>query len=201
MNEPAETMRKWGWARLWARPRTRWLLGIPLGALVFFVLGVGADTGARIAMHATSSTQFCAYACHEMAAFSTPSWQASAHYRNARGLSAGCDGCHVPGPFVPKLWRKVEALREGWGHLTGSIDTQAKYDAQKTRMARHVWAYMKSNDSRECRHCHNAATWDLDAQDSSAQKQHRKMAESGQTCVDCHKGVAHEVPAGADTSP
>ena len=186
--------------RLFRAPRHRWLLGIPVGALLFFVLGALAYWGSGAFLHATSTTQFCAHACHEMAAFSTPSWQHSAHFKNEHGLQAGCPDCHVPGPEIPKLERKFQALGEGWGHLTGSISTQGKYDAKKVAMARHVWAYMKANDSRECRHCHNAAAWDLSAQSHSAQHQHEKMKTSGETCIDCHKGVAHEVPPGADTS-
>jgi len=134
-----------------------------------------------------------------MAAFSTPSWEQSSHYKNAHGVQAGCPNCHVPGPEIPKLERKFQALGEGWGHLTGTISTQAKFDAKKVQMARHVWAYMKASDSRECRACHNAAIWDLSAQSHSAQIKHEKMKTSGETCIDCHKGVVHEVPLGADT--
>jgi len=200
MNDPTPTKPPSFWARLSSAPKRKWLFGIPLSALLFFVLGALAYAGAGALLHATSTTQFCAYACHEMATFSTPAWKQSAHYRNAAGVQAGCPDCHVPGPEIPKLERKFQALGEGWGHLMGSISTQAKYDAKKVEMARHVWAYMKANDSRECRHCHNADAWDLAAQSHSAQRQHEKSKTSGETCIDCHKGVAHEVPPGADTS-
>lgn len=188
------------WRRLFRPPASKWLLGIPLGAVLFFVLGMAVYAGAGGFMAVTSSTVFCADACHEMTAFAVPDWKASPHFKNTKGLHAGCPDCHVPGPELPKLARKFQALGEGWGHLTGSIDTLAKFDAQKTQMARHVWAYMKANDSRECRHCHNSATMDLSAQDRSAQRKHEQMKTSGETCIDCHKGVAHQVPAGADTS-
>lgn len=186
---------------LWAKPRSRWLLGLPAGAFLAAVVGMLIYFGTAEFMHATSSTEFCTTACHEMAAFTVPEWKASAHYKNRIGTVAGCKDCHLPEPFVPKTIRKFQALGEGWGHLIGSIATQEKYDHEKTRMARHVWAFMKSNDSRECRVCHNAATWDLEAQDKSAQKKHQKMLTSGETCIDCHKGVAHVVPPGADDSP
>jgi cytochrome c-type protein NapC len=200
MNDPTPTPPPSGWARLFTPPKNKWLLGIPLGALLFFVLGALVYAGAGAFLHATSTDHFCADSCHEMAAFSTPSWKQSPHFKNAQGVHAGCPDCHVPGPEIPKLVRKFQALGEGWGHLTGSIDTQAKFDAKRVAMARHVWAYMKANDSRECRSCHDAATWDLSAQSHSAQHQHEKMKTTGETCIDCHKGVAHEVPPGADTS-
>jgi len=57
---------------------------------------------------------------------------------------------------------------------------------------------MRSNDSRECRACHNAAVWDLSAQSHSAQVHHEQMRTSGKTCIDCHQGVVHEVPLGAE---
>jgi cytochrome c-type protein NapC len=55
-------------------------------------------------------------------------------------------------------------------------------------------AYMKSNDSHECRACHNASARDLSAQERSAQKRHEQMQTKGKACIDCHKGVVHAVP-------
>jgi cytochrome c-type protein NapC len=188
-------------ARVWAMPRRKWLLGIPLGGVLFFALGLLFYAGTGKFLEATSTPTFCSNACHEMTAFAVPSWQKSAHYKNPFGVQAGCGNCHEPGPAIPMLIRRFQALAEIWGHETGEIDTQARFDAQKTRMARHVWAYMKANDSRECRACHNAAAWDLSAQDPSARKKHEQMQASGKTCIDCHKGVVHEVPLGADEAP
>jgi cytochrome c-type protein NapC len=40
---------------------------------------------------------------------------------------------------------------------------------------------------------------DLKEQDRSARKKHKKIAKgSGKTCIDCHKGVAHEIPKEPD---
>jgi cytochrome c-type protein NapC len=172
-----------------------------LGGVLFFALGLLFYAGTGKFLEATSTPTFCSNACHEMTAFAVPSWQKSAHYKNPFGVQAGCGNCHEPGPAIPMLIRRFQALAEIWGHETGEIDTQARFDAQKTRMARHVWAYMKANDSRECRACHNAAAWDLSAQDPSARKKHEQMQASGKTCIDCHKGVVHEVPLGADEAP
>jgi len=188
------------WSRLWSPSKRKWLFGIPLGALLFFILGMLVYAGAGAFMHATSTTEFCANACHEQTAFVVPSWKASAHYKNQYGVHAGCDDCHVPGPTIPKLIRKVQALNEGWGHLTGIIATQEKFDAHKLEMAKRVWAYMKATDSRECRHCHSPERWDLSAQSKPAQNKHQRMKETGQTCIECHQGVAHEVPPGADSA-
>jgi len=187
------------WARLWARPRRKWLLGIPLGGLMLFVLGLAVYAGTSEVLEATSTTEFCANTCHEFRAFVTPSWRESFHYKNSKGVQAGCPNCHEPKPLVPMLARRWQAIGEVWAHLIGRIDTQEKFDAEKPRMARQVWAYMKASDSRECRTCHKAAAWDESAQDPSARKKHEQMKTNGKTCIDCHKGVAHKVPLGADT--
>jgi len=106
MNAPKPINSSSWWARLFRPPTQRWLLGVPLGALLFFVLGLALYGGAGAVLHATSTDQFCAYACHEMTAFSVPAWKQSPHYKNAQGLHAGCPDCHVPGPEIPKLIRK-----------------------------------------------------------------------------------------------
>jgi nitrate/TMAO reductase-like tetraheme cytochrome c subunit len=39
---------------------------------------------------------------------------------------------------------------------------------------------------------------DVQAQDSSAGKKHNRerMLARGETCIDCHKGVGHDLPPG-----
>ncbi len=57
---------------------------------------------------------------------------------------------------------------------------------------------MKATDSRECRNCHALEDMMLEEQDKSARKKHtleRKM-EKDETCIDCHKGIAHALPEG-----
>jgi nitrate/TMAO reductase-like tetraheme cytochrome c subunit len=63
-------------------------------------------------------------------------------------------------------------------------------------LAQHVWATMKSTDSRECRNCHAMASMDVEKQVRPAQRMHKAAIEKGQTCIDCHKGIAHKLPAG-----
>ncbi len=61
-------------------------------------------------------------------------------------------------------------------------------------MAEAVWAKMKATDSRECRNCHSVESMLLDEQQCRAARKHENMQEKGKTCIDCHKGVAHELP-------
>jgi nitrate/TMAO reductase-like tetraheme cytochrome c subunit len=72
------------------------------------------------------------------------------------------------------------------------------FAAARAEMAHDVLAKMKATDSRECRNCHSPAAMDREAQDSSARKKHdpERMLARGETCIDCHKAVGHDLPAG-----
>jgi cytochrome c-type protein NapC len=39
---------------------------------------------------------------------------------------------------------------------------------------------------------------DVTLQEKRARDPHLEAAASGKTCIDCHKGVAHQLPAGMD---
>ena len=82
--------------------------------------------------------------------------------------------------------------------IMGTIDTPEKFEARRLELAKHVWDRMKKTDSRECRNCHSFDSMDLDEQDKSARKKHipERALEKGETCIDCHKGIAHELPEG-----
>ena len=58
---------------------------------------------------------------------------------------------------------------------------------------------MKANDSRECRNCHDFQSMDFTRQSKRGADAHstalaQKVSEGGQTCIDCHKGIAHRLP-------
>lgn len=185
-----------GRSRLWRR--RGWLLGLPIGALLSFAAGMVAWLGVHASLEASNTLAFCT-SCHEMEAFVYPEYQQSVHYQNARGIRAVCSDCHVPKALGPKLVRKVQAtLNELPSHFLGTIDTREKFEAQRSEMAMNVWAQMRASDSRECRNCHSYAAMALDMQGRSAAKKHsREWRERfDDTCIDCHFGVAHEVPDG-----
>jgi cytochrome c-type protein NapC len=139
-------------------------------------------------------------ACHYQREIAAVEHAESVHGSNAAGVRAGCPDCHLPKPFVPKMIRKIEAAGELWGHVTGVIGTAEKYEANRLRMAKIVWDTMKRTDSRECRSCHNYAAMKFDDQERVAARRHKKAIEKGQTCIDCHKGVAHKLPEGYEES-
>ncbi len=53
---------------------------------------------------------------------------------------------------------------------------------------------MKATDSRECRNCHGIEFMDREAQPVRARIMHALARGWGETCIDCHKGVAHALP-------
>jgi cytochrome c-type protein NapC len=188
------------WTRLWRRPNPRWLLGIPLGGFLMLALGVAAPVGFNEVLHATNTEAFCATTCHEMRDFIYPEFREHGQHASTRtGVHAGCPDCHVPRAFGPKMLRKMQATkREVWAWVIGTIDTREKFDAARADLARNVWASMKATDSRECRGCHDVERMDYAQQDRYAARRHKRGIEEGQTCIDCHHGVAHLLPEGLE---
>ena len=182
-------------AWLWRRPQRWFLLGIPAGGLLAFVLGIGFAGVSLGGLHYTSTEAFCT-SCHEMAA-PFQEYKQSAHYSNKFGIQATCADCHIPPSFVAGLLRHVSSgATDAWGHMTLKLSTPAKYEAHRLTMAQDVWRELKANDSAECRSCHTPAAMAFDKQPAAAANEHQSMAKDGTTCIDCHKGVAHMLPQG-----
>jgi cytochrome c-type protein NapC len=160
-----------------------------------FIAGIIFWGGFNTAMEATNSLEFC-ISCHEMRDNVYQEYKKTIHYTNRTGVRAVCSDCHVPKDWVHKIQRKIQASGEVWGKLTGTINTREKFQAKRLELAQHEWARMKASDSRECRNCHNYESMDMTIQDESAKLKHQRAAkpDSGKTCIDCHKGIAHEMP-------
>jgi cytochrome c-type protein NapC len=88
----------------------------------------------------------------------------------------------------------VLAAKDVYHEILGTIDTEEKYEAHRWQMATAVWQKMEASNSRECRSCHDYSQMTLDDQDKMARKKHSAAVDKGQTCIDCHKGIAHEEP-------
>ncbi len=188
--EPRMPRKIWGWALLPAA------LLVGLGLLL---AGAG-----KAALDHTNSTAFC-ISCHEMKDNNYAEYAQTIHARNRTGVKTSCGDCHVPHEFPDVLWRKIGAANDVLHHVLGTIDTKEKFEAHRLGMARAVWLRMKTTDSRECRHCHDTTAMNAELQGQTAQKQHKRMASEGKTCIDCHFGIAHQEPGGgaepADVMP
>jgi nitrate/TMAO reductase-like tetraheme cytochrome c subunit len=170
----------------------RVLWGATVGsALVFFIAGIIVWGGFNTAMEATHELEFCV-SCHEMEVNVYEEYTPTIHYSNRTGVRAVCSDCHVPKSWGHKMVRKIKASKEVFYWLTGKIDTPEKFDAHRLDLAKNVWKTMKETDSRECRNCHNLESMNPEFQRPRARKQHLNAFKTGQTCIDCHKGIAHK---------
>jgi cytochrome c-type protein NapC len=189
---PRQITMVYNWLRAWVT--RRW-------AITVLILGVFAGM-AGLAVSAstlvyTSTEEFCAFSCHEMANNVSLEYRDSVHDRNRTGVRAMCPDCHVPHAPIPLYVAKMGAINDLWSHYVAHrADTKEKWEAQRPEMAVRVWTYMKGNDSRECRHCHNVAKMDPDKQTADAKKEHERGVKDKLTCVDCHFGIAHREPKG-----
>jgi len=160
---------------------------------VGFVTGIIFWGGFNTALEATNSLEFCT-SCHEMRDTVYQEYKETIHYSNRTGVRAICSDCHVPRDWTHKMLRKAKASFEIWGKLTGSIDTKEKFEAKRMTLATHEWERMKAVGSRECRNCHDFDAMSGEVQKQTVYKKHMKAKADGQTCIDCHKGIAHKLP-------
>lgn len=171
--------------------RRYFLWGMPIaGVAATFIAGIIFWGGFNTVMEATNTQQFC-ISCHEMNDFVYQEYQGTIHDVNRSGVGAVCSDCHVPKDWVHKVIRKVQASREVWGKITGTISTPEKFEAKRLHLAMNEWERMKATDSRECRNCHGFESMMPEFQKPRARQQHMNAMETGQTCIDCHKGIAH----------
>jgi cytochrome c-type protein NapC len=176
-------------------PKKKWLTRGVFVAAIFFTGAVFAGLF-NYGLEYTNRTEFC-ISCHSMG-HNLKELQETKHWKSISGVHAGCANCHVPKDFGPKIVAKVLAAKDVWHEMIGTIDTPEKYEAHRLDMAKRVWAKMKESDSRECKTCHAFTHMDFSEQGKFARRKHQNATDRGQTCIDCHKGVAHKLPKGAE---
>lgn len=164
---------------------------LTLGGFVGGVIFWGAF---NTALEVTNTEAFCT-SCHEMRDNVYEELSHTIHFANRSGVRASCPDCHVPHEWSHKIARKMQASKEVWGKIFGTINTRQKFLDKRLELAQHEWARLKANDSLECRNCHSAVAMDFSRQAPRAAEMHSTYLLSGQaTCIDCHKGIAHELP-------
>lgn len=174
------------------RPSRHYSLGfLSIGGFVFGILFWG---GFNTALEATNTETFC-ISCHEMNDNVFQELKSTVHYTNPSGVRATCPDCHVPHEWTDKIARKMQASKEVWGAIFGTINTPEKFEAGRLKLASHEWARLKANDSLECRNCHSYISMDFTRQSKRAEQAHSTfLAKGDKTCIDCHKGIAHRMP-------
>lgn len=163
------------------------IVGVTLvGGLIF-------QTGLGTAMDATNRLEFC-IGCHEMNDTVYQEYKKTIHYENRTGVRAACPDCHVPKDFAHKTLRKIQASKEIWSKLMGWVNTPEKFEARRMVLATNEWNRMKASGSRECRNCHNFDNMSGTIQKPTVYNKHMKAKTDGQTCIECHQGIAHKLP-------
>ena len=156
-----------------------------------FTMGIIFWGGFNTAMEFTNSEMFCT-SCHENL---YAELQTTIHFTNRSGVRAICSSCHVPHDWTDKIARKMQASKEVWAWVTGTINTPEKFQARRRHLAENEWHRLKTNDSLECRNCHEFEYMDFTWQSKRASEQHSTaLAQGEKTCIDCHKGIAHQLP-------
>lgn len=159
-----------------------------------FVAGILFWGGFNTALEFTNTEKFC-IGCHEMRTNVYAELQGTIHFTNRSGVRAKCSDCHVPHSWTDKMARKMQASKEVWGKVFGTIDTPEKFAAMRRQLAENEWKRMKANDSLECRNCHQFEFMDFTRQSKRAADAHSTyLAKGEKTCIDCHKGIAHRLP-------
>ncbi len=191
-------MKHWlfNWWRTLSTPSRYFSLGfLTVGGFIAGVVFWGAF---NTALEATNSEAFC-IGCHEMRNNVFEELKPTIHYTNRSGVRATCPDCHVPHEWTDKIARKMQASKEVWGWLFGTINTREKFLDKRIELAKREWLRLKTNDSLECRNCHDFQFMDFTRQSPRAERDHATVLASGEkTCIDCHKGIAHKLPDMAD---
>lgn len=184
------------WITLW-RPAAKISLGVlTLGG---FVAGVIFWGGFNTALEMTNTEKFC-ISCHSMRDTVYPELKGTIHWENNAGIRATCPDCHVPHNWSDKIARKMQASKEVFGSIVGTIDTPEKFEAKRLELAQHEWKRFAANKSLECKSCHSYDSMKWDEMSPRAQAQMKQAAVKDQSCIDCHKGIAHHLPANMASS-
>ena len=173
-------------------PSRRW------SVLALVLAGVAVTLAGSVGLHygfeKTSSLEFC-ISCHTMKDTVYQEYKESVHYQNASGVRAVCADCHQPKDFVGKVARKMEAANDLYQQYIGhSIDTQEKFEERRLHLAERVWNRMSSQGSKTCKSCHDYSAMDHAKQSPAAAKAMTEAAANNMNCIECHKGIAHELP-------
>ena len=95
--------------------------------------------------------------------------------------------------------RNIKIVAIGSSSTAGEKSNSGKIGVvpfpHRLELALHEWSRFKANDSLECRNCHSTESMDITKQGARAARVHQQLLFTGErTCIDCHKGIAHQLP-------
>ncbi|KJG23243.1 trimethylamine N-oxide reductase cytochrome c-type subunit [Photobacterium iliopiscarium] len=142
----------------------------------------------------SSTTEFCT-SCHSMKE-NYNEYKTSIHYKNAYGVRAECRDCHIPeNDLIAFMKAKLGGVGDIYSEfISKDIDTPAKFEANRLRMAQNVWRMMAETNSATCKSCHSYTAMDHAKQSPAAAAAMTTAAAKNMNCIECHKGIAHQLP-------
>ncbi|WP_408900865.1 pentaheme c-type cytochrome TorC [Photobacterium piscicola] len=142
----------------------------------------------------SSTTEFCT-SCHTMKE-NYNEYKTSIHYKNAYGVRAECRDCHIPeNDPIAFMKAKLGGVGDIYSEfISKDIDTPAKFEANRLRMAQNVWRMMAETNSATCKSCHSYTAMDHAKQSPAAAAAMTTAAAKNMNCIECHKGIAHQLP-------
>ncbi|HIF9136243.1 TPA: pentaheme c-type cytochrome TorC [Photobacterium damselae] len=165
--------------------------------LALVLVGIGITLAGIFAVHKgfehASQTEFCT-SCHTMQQ-NYEEYKQSVHFKNASGVRAECVDCHQPKDLPGAIQRKLGAWKDVYNHyITKKIDTPEKFEEHRLELAQMVWNRMSEQKSKTCKSCHDYSAMDHAKQSPEAAKAMTEAAAKDMNCIECHKGIAHELP-------
>ncbi len=157
--------------------------------LVVFVIGACIAAGGLAVsvagIHYTGTPEFCMI-CHEMRIVGEQGWMKSAHYQNAKGITAECKDCHIPPELGHMLWTKArDGSKDIYAHFLGEA-RPSHMDWDELRET----ARRKVSDSA-CKTCHdNLTPKGAPIKAIIAHRAYIRM-DGRKRCVDCHRTEFH----------
>lgn len=159
------------------------IAGLALGAFVLF------SAFSAYALHATSTTEFCSSACHEMNQH-YEELKFSSHFKDKDGKEIGCADCHLPAGYGPKYLtaKTYIGMKDLYVHYIVAPDEFVRVQHQATAR--------RFIDDKNCLRCHK----DLDKDSTGKEPISRlgKIAhdayqngEAKDNCAGCHINIAH----------
>ncbi|WP_434361911.1 pentaheme c-type cytochrome TorC [Parasalinivibrio latis] len=166
--------------------------------LALVIVGALIAIAGVVTFHAsiefTSTNEFCT-SCHTMKE-NFNEYKNSIHYKNAAGVRAECRNCHIPeNNPIDFMKAKLGGIGDIYAEfVSGTISTPEKFEDNRLRMAQDVWKMMSDTNSAPCKSCHSYTAMDHAKQSPAAAAAMTKAAAKDMNCIECHKGIAHELP-------
>ena len=88
----------------------------------------------------------------------------------------------------------MQASKEVWGKIFGTIATREKFAAMRRSWPSTNGTRLKANDSWNAATATARSRWTSPARAPRGPGARRFLFSGERTCIDCHKGIAHRLP-------